>query len=476
MATDSSVSNRSSISSYHPNVDLDLDLLFARLDKYTAEMEEVEARLRRARSASITSSDHDSQQSYIEVGSWFDNMPLIPPGFGSRRASSLIRRSLIAQQNATSAGLPVLVQPLSRVDGDVGGHRCSQNDGVIFGQLEHRTSLVEGALTGSRNSRVERDLASSGKRSESEQPVSQRSSILHHSLLRRRSPTPPRNGSPPKPSSDHLGSHTDYIVRAAETGVESSNSDLDQAVLLGHNLLSPAAAMTSTLPPRTSSKSSSAGLVRISRGGVPLKTTRRRTSATAEISGERAGTSGSDQTASSARFQSGLSPVPTLLHAGSAATLSPPRTPMSICSPHEDQLRRELKSFALQEGAETLALRYKKRKPPILSFADSDDEHPWQYANLDHDLAKAAGTPASESTSRPQMRRRRSILSIFQRRSPVEKLIDMYLDEDQEGKPTPRRTSSMKSKRGAHVQSSTVETPPIPPLPHQSSGNTFIPE
>jgi hypothetical protein len=253
MATDSSVSNRSSISSYHPNVDLDLDLLFARLDKYTAEMEEVEARLRRARSASITSSDHDSQQSYIEVGSWFDNMPLIPPGFGSRRASSLIRRSLIAQQNATSAGLPVLVQPLSKVDRDVDGHRCSQNDGVIFGQLEHRTSLVEGGLTGSRDSRVERDSASSSKHSE--QPVSQRSSILHHSLLRQRSPTPPRNGSPPKPSSDHLGSHTDHIVRAAETGVESSNSDLDQAVLLGHNLLSPAAAMTSTLPPRASSKS-----------------------------------------------------------------------------------------------------------------------------------------------------------------------------------------------------------------------------
>ncbi|KAK5195368.1 hypothetical protein LTR99_001890 [Exophiala xenobiotica] len=464
MATDSSVSNRSSISSYHPNVDLDLDLLFARLDKYTAEMEEVEARLRRARSASITSSDHDSQHSYIEVGSWFDNMPLIPPGFGSRRASSLIRRSLIVQQNATSAGLPVLVQPLSKVDGDVGGHRCSQNDGVIFGQLEHRTSLVEGRLTGSRDSRVERDSASSSKLSE--QPVSQRSSILHHSLLRRRSPTPPRNGSPPKPSSDHLGSHTDYIVRAAETGVESSNSDLDQAILLGHNLLSPAAAMTSTLPPRTSSKSSSAGQVRISRGGVPLKTTRRRTSATAQISGERAGTFGSDQTALSARFQGGLSPVPTLSHAGSSATLSPPRTPMSICSPHEDQLRRELESFALQEGAETLALRYKKRKPPILSFADSDDEHPCQYANLDHDLAKAAGTPASESTSRPQMRRRRSILSIFQRRSSVEKLIDMYLDEGQKGKPTPRRTSSMKSKRDTHVQSSTVETPPIPPLPH----------
>jgi hypothetical protein len=106
---------------------------------------------------------------------------------------------------------------------------------------------------------------------------------------------------------------------------------------------------------------------------------------------------------------------------------------MSICSPHEDQLRRELESFALQEGAETLALRYKKRKPPILSFADSDDGHPWQYANLNHDLAKAAGAPVSESTSRPLMRRRRSILSIFQRRSPVEKLIDMYLDEDQEG-------------------------------------------
>ncbi len=472
MAEDSSVSNRSSISSYHPNVDLDLDSLFKRLDKYTAEMEEVEARLRRARSASIRSSGHDSQRSYIEVDSWFDNMPLIPPGSGSRRVSSLVRRSLVAQQNATFAGLPVLVQPLSRVDGGLGGHRRSQNQGVIYGQLEHRTSLVEGGLTGSSDTLLERDSASSSNHSE--QPASQRSSILHHFLPRRRLPTPPRNGSPPRSSSDHLAQHTDHTVRTSATDKESSNSDPDQAFLSGHDMSNPAGMMTSTLPPRTSSKSSSAGQVRISREGVPSKTTRRRTSATAEISSERAGRSGSDQTASSSRFQGGLSPVPTLSHAGSAATLSPPQTPMSICSPHEDQLRRELESFALQEGAETLVLRYKKRKPPILSFADSDegddndDEHPWQYTNLDYTLAKAAGAAEPKSTSRPQLRRQRSILSIFQRRSPVEKLIDMYLDEDPERKPTPRRTWSIKSKRVSPVQSSTVEDPPIPPLPQIS--------
>jgi hypothetical protein len=63
---------------------------------------------------------------------------------------------------------------------------------------------------------------------------------------------------------------------------------------------------------------------------------------------------------------------------------------------------------------------------------------------------------------RPRPRRRKSIFSIFQRKSPVEKLIDMYLDDEPEEKPSHRRRSTW-SRKGSPAQEPMPKSPAIPP-------------
>jgi hypothetical protein len=160
-------------------------------------------------------------------------------------------------------------------------------------------------------------------------------------------------------------------------------------------------------------------------------------------------------------------PVPILSASNSNATLksSPPLTPLTISDPREDQIRRELETYSIYDGAEALEHGYKKRRPPMLNLADSDEEKedfPSVPTSLEPDHASAVLDDDKRSL-RPRTRRRKSIFSIFQRRSPVEKLIDMYFDDDEpEEKPLPRRQRA-QSRKGSPVQEKMPRSPAIPP-------------
>ncbi|KIV95595.1 hypothetical protein PV10_03226 [Exophiala mesophila] len=154
-----------------------------------------------------------------------------------------------------------------------------------------------------------------------------------------------------------------------------------------------------------------------------------------------------------------LPPVPHLSHAGSIATLatSPPTTPQLLYSPKEEQPRRELESFAVvdNDGAETLDSRYKRRAPPVLTLDYADDnvdlKGPGQVQS--HLMRPKAATDAPKSG---RLRRSRSILNLFQRKCPVEKVIDLYIEDEPEAKSTrslsrwatlSRRQSPTRAKR-----------------------------
>ncbi|RVX69239.1 hypothetical protein B0A52_07215 [Exophiala mesophila] len=131
-----------------------------------------------------------------------------------------------------------------------------------------------------------------------------------------------------------------------------------------------------------------------------------------------------------------LPPVPHLSHAGSIATLatSPPTTPHLLYSPKEEQLRRELESFTVvdNDGAETLDSRYKRRAPPMLTLDYADDNVDLKGAEQVHYhlMRPKAATDAPQSG---RLRRSRSIMNLFQRKSPVEKVIDLYIEDEPEG-------------------------------------------
>lgn len=215
-----------------------------------------------------------------------------------------------------------------------------------------------------------------------------------------------------------------------------------------------------TLPPRTSSRRAPPIGELVDRGGLPATLHRRALTGPGEPT-TRKDSYLSEQARPPSDLQERLPPVPRLSHAGSTATLNSPPTPLFICSSKEDQLRRELESFALREGAETLKLRYKNRKPPTLSFVDSDgEEEEWLGAEGANDQQPADGH---------RLRRERSILSIFQRKkSAVEQVIDMYLDDTQVEKPLPSRTWSTKSSRSISARANLTKNPSMPPLPQRN--------
>ncbi|EXJ56508.1 hypothetical protein A1O7_06852 [Cladophialophora yegresii CBS 114405] len=168
--------------------------------------------------------------------------------------------------------------------------------------------------------------------------------------------------------------------------------------------------------------------------------------------------------------QDDVPPVPALSQSTSNATLksSPPLTPLTIGGPREDQLRRELETLSIQDGAEALENRYKKCRPPMLNLIDSSDEGEGSTPiptplRQDHSgsLEEEEGDDDDRGL-RPRPRRRKSIFSVFQRKSPVEKLIDMYFDDEPEKKPIPKKRSP-RSRKGSPVQEEIPPSPAIPP-------------
>jgi len=139
-------------------------------------------------------------------------------------------------------------------------------------------------------------------------------------------------------------------------------------------------------------------------------------------------------------FQDDQPAVPSLSYTTSPATstFSPPLTPLSLGS-HEDPMRRELEISAIHDGAHTLESKDKQRKPPRWHFVeahDDDDEEPMAASASSFD-SKIDPAPRaddadgkSSSVEKPRMSRQRSVFKVFQKKSSVDKLIEMYMNDD----------------------------------------------
>lgn len=155
-----------------------------------------------------------------------------------------------------------------------------------------------------------------------------------------------------------------------------------------------------------------------------------------------------------------------------------PSTPLSLNPPNEDQIRREIELFALQDGAESLVgHKYRNRAPPSLEL-NSDDE--------DQDLRGSSRVTSprfvkdddqrSIVSVTPSVKRRKSIFAIFQRKSELEKLLDLYLSDDAPEEVQPVKTKSSLARRMTRSRRRKLpEVPDVPPLPPILRSKDFRP-
>ena len=121
-------------------------------------------------------------------------------------------------------------------------------------------------------------------------------------------------------------------------------------------------------------------------------------------------------------------PVAMSVHSTSTITSEssqPPATPVSLYTPEEDQIRRELETFAIQAGAEILdVVKYRRRRPPRLQLLEFDDESEESRLETDERLTtptlqvgrhsdESSTAPFSPVTPSPRLRRTRSFLQCF---------------------------------------------------------------
>ncbi|KAI1623046.1 hypothetical protein EDD37DRAFT_610360 [Exophiala viscosa] len=406
------VSSVSSSSTYLHHNDLDLDSLFRRLDKYTAEMDEVGAHFKGAQRTSDEFSHADMGRFSFEDDLLSNGMGSVLPVSNSRRASSQIRRSLVMQREPE----PDPSQGFARA-------------------LDHTAEV-----------KIEETQCQQEPPAEAQEPYPGNAQVESDWPL-----VPSQSNNTASTSLKN----TEYIV------------DGDSGEYTGLHAPSHAPQRHWTLPPRTSSrKGPPTGELVVRRPRPP--TLHRRALTGPEHSVARNDSCVPEQTASRLDLGDKLPPVPALSHAGSTATLKPAPTPLLICSPGEDQLRRELESFALRDGAETLKMTYRNRKPPMLSFVDSDEEE-------EEDWSKSVEKEDQHSANGVRIRRQRSFLTVFQRKkSAVEEVIDMYLDDPPVEKLMPRSTWSTKLSRSRSGRADLTESPPIPALPESSHGRQQV--
>ncbi|ETI26470.1 hypothetical protein G647_03247 [Cladophialophora carrionii CBS 160.54] len=505
----STISSRSNPSSKED--ELDLDALFKRLDTYTAEVQELEERLKRARSNSEKSDGVNVERfSFEESYTREMNKALTPPGPTSI-SSSTVSRHHHASSNATDEdeGQAPVDSPSSLSKSSPS--KCATSSVPLESDKapvedDARTEAIaafqdHGQPPEAREDQDDPQPGVSGdwrawaeQRIPSPQPehersrskFSERMDSIQTSPNRRffwktLSPSPPLKETRRSPTLREAHTPDSVVEGQAERELEYDEYLLEDdeagpSVPTSWSLLprssSKRVMSNESLPPRSSSKRAiSDEVVQEQESTAPRPTPRRRTTTSDGRPSIRNG--GFWSNPGVGVFDQGdVPPVPALSQSTSNATLtsSPPLTPLTIGGPREDQLRRELETLSIQDGAEVLEHRYKKRRPPMLNLLDSDDEGnestPMPTSlRPDHSGSLHEGEEEEEDDERglrPRPRRRKSIFSIFQRKSPVEKLIDMYFDDEPEKKPIPKRRSTW-SRKGSPVQEKMPMSPAIPP-------------
>lgn len=507
----STTSSLSGCSSRHDDLDLDLDLdsLFKRLDKYTAEMQEVEDRLKRARRNS-----KKPDGVYIKRFSFeFSDAPehanaSTPPG--SSRASS----STLQQRRTPTDGLEV-DEDSAAVHFSRDSHssrRSSRIDSRHISICRPRSAVSSvafitdargealAALHEHRQPQEEHDELDGPQDlfrdwkvwAERQFPAAEPTPTRDRSSSRYSRSADPFEGapnnkffwkrmSPPPPLKDIRRTPTFRKARVSDavtTHNREGGQDYEE-YFSEEDEPGPSVPTSWSLPPRSSSKrvisneslatrSSRKSVMNVAGGQEQESEASRPATHRRMITGDgrssvRDGGFWFDQ--SRGLFgEEEVPPVPALSASNSNATLSPPLTPLNVGDPREDQLRRELETFSIQDGVEALEHRYKRRRPPMLNLVDSDGEKddltpmPTPFEQEYSDSVYDDG----ERNLRPRTRRSKSIFSIFQRRSPVEKLIDMYFDDEPEEKPILKRRSTW-SRKGSPIQEKMPKSPAIPP-------------
>lgn len=177
-----------------------------------------------------------------------------------------------------------------------------------------------------------------------------------------------------------------------------------------------------------------------------------------------------------------LPPLPGLSPSNSTTTsaLSPaPGTPMSIFAPTEDQIRRELEILTLQDGADPLlSHRYggKAEADLVMDFDVEPEDFPEPNQRRRSPLAKRDENATQDDRS--QLRRRKSFVEYFHRRSAVDKLLDLYLDDDRTPvekkppdkppaveKPSLKRKQSFAKRMTMSLRTNRAKSPEVPPVP-----------
>ena len=156
-----------------------------------------------------------------------------------------------------------------------------------------------------------------------------------------------------------------------------------------------------------------------------------------------------------------------------------PLTPLSLNPPNEDQIRREIESFSLQDGADSLAQhRYRHEAPPSFRLESDDEEDDFRSINVrpSRKVMKVDDDQRSIVSTTPSQKRRKSIFSVFQRRSELDKLLDLYLSDDalEEAQPVKRKQSFARRMTRSR-RKEVPEVPRMPPLPQWFPPESYRP-
>jgi hypothetical protein len=474
--------------SEHDDLDLDLDSLFKRLDKYTAEMQEVEERLKRARS---DSTKHNAS-SLTHGPAQTPERPASQSASGASETTSLPKtmkvpterpsRSVASSRTSTLA-YRGREEALAALQGNEKEQeqrtKRDEVSSMAFGEWKSQMQQHYLATQAS----VKRSSSQYSRRLDSIQISPKREFVWRESspgpMLKetRRTPTLHDMDEASSPSAKRTAgeeSQVDYLSDEDEPGPSVPSS-----WALPPRKSSKKALQLQALPPRTSSRRvMSDEHKQDQETAPPIPAPRRRMTTSDGRHSVRNGGLWSDQSLGLLEA-SDVPPVPPLSASNSIATMqssSPPLTPLMggpkedhfgaplttlISGPREDQVRRELEVYSIQDGAEALEHRYKKRRPPMLDLEDSDTE-PTNSVSASN--AIESDTEDDTNSLHPAPRRRKSIFSIFQRRSPVEKLIDMYLDDEPEEKSVMKRRSTWSRKASPTLPQDKIPlSPAIPP-------------